>query len=1043
MLAEQNTCVGAMKKVFEITVVSLIMAGLSLVSTFPLIKNFTKGIPCGAFRGDLSYTLMNYPGDQLQLFYFFWLVKQNLLGRVPLNANPYEFNMLGGQTAGNEGFTTAPLAFISFLFSPLGDIVAYNCTVISSYILAGVFMYLLARIITDSRTGALLAAVMFTFIPLRIIGVAGGQQVGFVLFLYPMIFYFMEKCIRTEKVRYSILAGIGIIALSFNEPHLIYYLTLCLAGYLPVRFLSLLPLNRTAVSLPSPFYLRKVMSWPPWLSLLVIWGGGVAVVLYAHYMIPRKVGEPILSPLFGYMIAYYPLIPLFFSIMMASIYSRLGDKIRQVHGLAIEAGSMLPFYLLLPMALMFQEQKPGATIVMVFAVSTIIPIKIWLLKPHFFGIVSHVWKHTKAMKKLLFVFLPALLGVVGTVLLTFIRKTNAIAPTTESGGRSLDDVQLYSAHLHDLVIPTSPVYTGPIAISCGAIFLCYLIYHAVGCNKVRNQSDVNLSVYGFVAVLLLLSQALAMGLSLGNRSLYILFYNYVPFFNVPRVSDRILCVTILLLACITAVVVNGLSHRFRAKSWKAACSIIFLALTVLQLKLYSVNVPMVITDLYPIEDGYQYIKENIGDDVLLELPLWPGDSHQSSLYEYMTTLDEVKRVNGYTPLVSREYIRTVFFPLYSMDMGTLTNNQYDLLRSLNVKYITVHEHSDVFPAKVSPYPPATTVRRLHNSPFLEYIGPWRIFNKKYNKVHEWLHIFRVREDVLVSESITYYTMPVIYRAGSRLPQQTGKISADSITGHDVYRAVPGRDKAGFLVYGPYEGYFPGKYRCYFRIKYRGNSDGLVGARIEAVRSSSGKQDILATTELTEGSPDLSYQDYYLEFEIDKWEQLEFRVFFYGSNEISLDKIVVTKRGDVEQPSFLEAEMMVGETGRIVSVAKASGQKVIEAQPGKDKPGRIVYGPDLQYAQGDYSAIFHFKRPDSQQVDGSLENTIAAKISITGYQGSTKFAKKSIPLSSLQSDVFSKIRLDFTLLEAEEIGFEVLFTNKASIQFDGVEVVKKD
>ena len=247
------------------------------------------------------------------------------LGLVPFYANPYEFNMLGGQTAGSDGFTTAPLAFISFLFSPLGDIAAYNCTVISSYVLAGVFMYLLARIITDFKTGALLAAVMFTFIPLRINGLAGGLQFGFVLFCYPMIFYFMEKCIRTQKVFYSILAGLGIMALSFNEPHLIYYFSLCMVGYLPIRFISLFPVNSaTLLSVPS-FSIRNIITWPSWFSLLSIWGGVAAVVLYTHCTIPRQDHEIFFSLTFWCIIGYYPIIALFFCMMMASIYSHLGD----------------------------------------------------------------------------------------------------------------------------------------------------------------------------------------------------------------------------------------------------------------------------------------------------------------------------------------------------------------------------------------------------------------------------------------------------------------------------------------------------------------------------------------------------------------------------------------------------------------------------------------------------------------------------------------------------------------------------------------------
>jgi len=1036
-------CKDIMKKVFEITIVSLVMTGLAIISTFPLLKNFTTGIPWSSFRSDLSWTLLNRPGDHLQLFYFFWLVKQNILGHVPFNANPYEFNMLGGQTAGNDGFTTAPLAFISFLFSPLGDITAYNCTVITTYILAGVFMYLLARIITGSRTGALLAAVMFTFIPIRINGLAGGNQYAFVLFLYPMIFYFMEKGIRTEKILYNILAGLGIIALSFNEPHLIYYFSLCMIGYFPIRFISLIPTQNSTILSTPLFRWRSIISWPPWLSLLIIWGGGAAVVLYAHLIILQRGDEAFLSPAFGWMIGYYPLILLFLSVMLAAIYNHLSDEITSRKSLAIEAGSMLPLYLFPVMTFVMDDHNLDATTVIIFAVSAVIAIKLWLLKPYILGMAAHVWKHSKAMKRLLVTFSPVLIGMIGTVVLTLIRKLNALAPSTESGGRTLHDIKLYSAHLQDLFRPISSVYTGLLPISFGIIFLCYLLYNAARENKICKKPDANMPFYAFMAVVLLVSQALSMGLALGNRSLYLLFYHYVPFFDVPRVSDRILCVTILVLACVTAGIANAIIRHFRAKSWAVVCSVIFLLLTAFQLKTYSINVPMAITDLYPIEDGYQYIKDNIGDGVLLELPLWPGDSHQSSIYEYFITLDRVKRVNGYTPLVSREYIRSVFAPLHSLDRGSLDENQYNLLRRLNVKYITVHEHIDIFPPKVSPHPPATTVRRLTNSPYLEYIGPWTIWNKRYNKIHEQIYIFKVKEDVVLSDQATYYPMPFIYRAGSSLRQQTGTIIFDRTIGRKVYNAVPGRDKPGFLVYGPYSGFFPGKYRCYFRLKYNGSSNGTTGARIETVRFSRGNQDILAMTELTEATPNDTYRDYYLEFEITKWEQLEFRVYYFGTGEISLDKVVVTPRIKNRNPDFLEAEMMAGETGRIVPVETASGQKVIEASPNIDKPGRVVYGPDLKYDAGHYAAIFYLKKPGPGVLTpaANTDAADAAIISITDHQESTVFARRRVKSSSLQYDSFKGIRLEFTLSVPEEIDFSVQFTNKVPIQLDGIEITK--
>lgn len=1033
-----------MKKFFEIVIVSLIMTALALVSTFPLVKSFTKAIPWTAFREDISWSLLNHPGDHLQVFYFFWLVKQNLLGLIPFNANPYEFNMLGGQTAGNDGLTTAPLAFISFVFSPLGDVTAYNCTVISSYVLAGVFMYLLARMITKFMPVALLVAVMFTFIPLRINGVGGGNQYGFVLFMYPMIFYFMEKCIRDKKSLYAILAGLGIVGLSFNEPHLIYYLYFCLAGYLPIRFISLLPANKSLNFFSPPeFRLGQVLSWPSWLSLLIIYGGGAAIVVYAHRIIPLRGNEAFFSNSFCLMLAYYPFILLFFSLMLASIFCHLSDTISHSQGLAIEAGSMLPLYLFLPMAL-FQYRGNLETAELInYSILAVLLLKLWLLKPHLRKIVYYLWEQTKAMRSLIFIFSPAILAMVGNAVMTVINKKNSIAPSTESGGRTLADVRLFSASLQDLFHPTSSVYIGFLPIAFGVVFLCYLLYKAVWIRKKVENPSFGSPMYYFLAVVLLVSHVLAMGLAIGNRSLYILFFNYVPFFNVPRISDRILCVTIFVLACITAGAGNALFRLFQGRIWTFCCSLLFLVLTVMQLKSYSINVPMALTDLQPIEDGYQYIKDNIGDDVLLELPLWPGDSHQSSVYEYYITLDKIKRLNGYTPLVSREYIKSVFDPLHSLDRGFLDQKQYDLLRKLKVKFITVHEHSDIFTSKVSPFSPLTTVRRLRMSPYLEYVGPWDIVNEKYNKLHERLSVFRVKDGVYSGKANDFYVMPTIYRAGGLLRQLTGQVSYDESIGRKVYNALPGRDAAGFLTYGPYRSFFRGKYRCYFSVKCNDAGTEKVAGKVDVVRLVDQKPDILTSVELVAGKNDGIYQNYYLDFEITKRERLGFRVYYLGTHEISLDKVVVARKDSGKNINFLEAEKMVGETGRIVSVTSASGQKVIEAKPGKGMSGRIVFGTDRRYDKGKYSALFYLRVPEDLPTGEMKGNSKAVVLSVSGNQGESVFVRKTIRTSRIRGDAFKVIRLDFTISKAEEIAYTVYFKNRVTVQLDGVKVVKNN
>jgi hypothetical protein len=1025
-----------MKKYFEIFSVSLIVLALSFISTFPLVKHFNTSIPWASFRGDLKWTLMNHPGDQLQIFYFFWLVKENILGRVPFNSNPYEFNMLGGATAGNDGLTTAPLAFISFLCSPLGNTVAYNCTIVSSYIFAGVFMYLLAKLITPSRTAALLAAVIFTFVPLRINGLGGGQQYAFVLFMYPMIFYFLEKCLRETKIRYSILAGLSIVGLSFNEPHLIYYLYMILAGYLPVRLVSLFPVNESYHAYVPLFRAKMKLSWRPWLSLLVVYGGGAALVVYAHSVLPLYHGESFLSKRLLLMLGYYPIILVLLSIMLAAIYSHLSHMLSFSKALVIEARSMLPLYVFIILSPIFYGEGGNTTAVLLYSVITSLCVKIFYLKPYLAGMAFYFQHHVRKMWRSILILSPAIILLVGNAFFTVVAKKTSLAPSTETGGRTLEEVRLFSAHLPDIFQPTSSVYLGLLPALMGIIFLIFLLYRSVNADREWQQQQANLPLWALLGIVLLTSYGLALGLALGDRSLYVLFFNYFPYFNFPRISDRIACVTIFVLACLCASVGGAFIRAYHARMWQICSSIVILVAAGFQLKSYSITTPMALTDLRPIEDGYQYIKDNIDDKILLELPLWPGDSHQSSVYQYYITLDQTRRVNGYTPLVSREYFHTIFTPLHSLNRGFLNSDQYTLLRDLQVKFITVHEHTDIFTDKVSPHPPLTTVRRLRMSPYLEYLGPWPIMNVRYDKVHERLFLFKIREQVSSGKTDDFYTMPTIYRPGGYLRQQTGRIDEDPVTGKKVYHGLPERDRPGFLTYGPYRSFFSGKYSCYFRLKCSPGADSA--GKIDIVRLQQDKPDLLTFADLKHETCDGTYRNVELEFEISQREQLGFRVFFQGTSEISLEKIVVRKKDQATPFPLLEAEKLPGETGSIVAVDSASGKMVIEAKPGRDGEGKMVYGPGTQLKKGWYSAMFHLRTP-VQPLQQKRDNPTSVILRVTAHQSDTIFTEIAVRAADIDNETFHPIKVNFTLPEAEEVDYEVFFTDEIPIQLDAIEI----
>ena len=104
----------------------------------------------------------------------------------------------------------------------------------------------------------------------------------------------------------------------------------------------------------------------------------------------------------------------------------------------------------------------------------------------------------------------------------------------------------------------------------------------------------------------------------------------------------------------------------------------------------------------------------------LVLPLWPGDSHYTSVYQYYASLYRLRMVNGYRPFVPASYIEDVFHRYESANQGELSDAQLDSLLAARVTTLILHE--DLFPEKVSPYPVGQTLRKLLNHPRLTLLA---------------------------------------------------------------------------------------------------------------------------------------------------------------------------------------------------------------------------------------------------------------------------------------------------------------------------------
>lgn len=114
----------------------------------------------------------------------------------------------------------------------------------------------------------------------------------------------------------------------------------------------------------------------------------------------------------------------------------------------------------------------------------------------------------------------------------------------------------------------------------------------------------------------------------------------------------------------------------------------------------------------------------------LVLPIWPGDSSWSSLYQFHAAATRMRMVNGYAAVKTPDYVADVFGRYQTVTQGELTDSDLDALARHGVNTLILHE--DAFPEKVSPAPVGVTLHRLLAHPRLVLIaqdGPvwsWRI-----------------------------------------------------------------------------------------------------------------------------------------------------------------------------------------------------------------------------------------------------------------------------------------------------------------------------
>lgn len=96
------------------------------------------------------------------------------------------------------------------------------------------------------------------------------------------------------------------------------------------------------------------------------------------------------------------------------------------------------------------------------------------------------------------------------------------------------------------------------------------------------------------------------------------------------------------------------------------------------------------------------------------VPLWPGDSSESTVPLHFAHRYGLRLLNGYSPVVRKTYMEDVFRRLESINQGVLDDEQVDWLLARDIRYVLVHENR--YPDMVSPFPVHEALRRMRAHP---------------------------------------------------------------------------------------------------------------------------------------------------------------------------------------------------------------------------------------------------------------------------------------------------------------------------------------
>jgi hypothetical protein len=282
------------------------------------------------------------------------------------------------------------------------------------------------------------------------------------------------------------------------------------------------------------------------------------------------------------------------------------------------------------------------------------------------------------------------------------------------GARTLREIALYSPGVNGFFTwvtfgVSGHVYIGIAVFVFLAAGIVFMAFDSIRCPGEHWRRML-------VMVLLLAGIAGIMALALGTNGPYHAIFlracrKLIPPYAMIRQPAKIFCLMPTILAVAAVISLGAVFAHIKTGRIQILVALVFCAAITAE---YVLRVNPTVSLLDSEQGAYAAVAGQAAAEGraphALVVPLWPGDSHYSSVYQHYASLYRIRMVNGYNPFVSKNYFENVFRPYESVNQGWLTDRQIDELLRRKIEYLILHE--DLFPEKVSPFPVGFTLKQF-------------------------------------------------------------------------------------------------------------------------------------------------------------------------------------------------------------------------------------------------------------------------------------------------------------------------------------------